>query len=271
VKSETYYFPDTQTTLRPQEDYQKMRVNTFCVADGITRDPLKIIDFTGHTKEELLASYPNPSSASKAAHLACDAFIANADKGAKQAMVLANQEIANLNEGLEVDYLTNDYAGCTAVGGTIDKGLLKWASIGDCFVTVSRSGKEVFTSPNGIIKWAKYEREHPGDWATPQYRAKVRSQFRNNPDQVVNGVCVSYGALTGENKAEFFIESGQQKLKIGDIILAYSDGFSELVNHPNFLENLQAGKAGFVKWVNTLEQSDPNHFGHEKTLVVFRV
>lgn len=269
MKTLAHYFPDARTNLHPREDYHLASGNSFCVADGITRDPLKISDFAGHSMEDLLASYPNPSPASKAAQVACEAFCAHASsQGAERALLSANQAVERLNRDLKADYLTNDFAACVAAGGVVKENLLQWVSIGDCFVVIFRSGKKIFESPNGVAEWAKYEKEHPDNWAKPEYRKKVRSQFRNNPDQIVNGVCISYGALTGEEKAKFFIFHGEQKLKQGDLILGYSDGFSNLVNHPDFIANLQAEEKKLKNWVGALEREDPSRFGHEKTLIV---
>ena len=58
----------------PIEDQYYANNNEAIVADGITRDPIGISDFSKCTKEEFLKKYPRPSGAELAAKEVCSSF-----------------------------------------------------------------------------------------------------------------------------------------------------------------------------------------------------
>lgn len=259
----------------PPEDTYRVKGNIFCVADGITRDPLGITDFSGHSMEEILRSYPNPSPAALAANKVCESFVEYlsntpiSDDAAKQAMIVANKKVVEINQGKTIDYLIHDYAGCVAAGGVIKDKELYWASITDCQISVfDGNNKEKFTTPNGFKAWADYEKGHQGDWNKAEYRKLVRSQYRNNPDMVENGICISYGALTGEETAEAFIVIGKLTLADSDTVVCNTDGFTPMVSQPDFLKALKQSRAAFDRLDRELANQDPNKYGKERTMIV---
>ena len=259
MKFEVFHFEDSKYgKLHPTEDAYAYDSDRFCVADGITRDPLKHPDFTGHPFEELLKDYPNPSLAKAAADMCVDEFVKSAS------LASCNHRIAELNEGKEIDYLINDFAACVAAGGQLSGHKLSWSSIGDCFVAVfDRSGQKKFASPDGVVAWTNSDDSKHGDWNKPEQRKLVRSHYRNNPDEPA-----SYGALTGEKAAEEFIKSGTVDLAPGDVVFCYSDGFAKLVDHPEFLAKVMGNKSKFEDWDHQLAKQDYAKFGHERTLLV---
>ena len=109
------------------------------------------------------------------------------------------------------------------------------------------------------------------DWSLPEKRVIVRKDFRNNLNNIQGGKCVSYGALTGEDSASYFIKSGQIKLEKNDIVVVYSDGFSEFLHVQEFISlilNFQQEK--FEEYINMKSKEDYNKYGKEKTLVLFK-
>ncbi len=261
MRHQVFQFDDTKyAKLHATEDAYAIDGSTFCVADGITRDPLEFTDFTGYSWEELLQSYPNPSSAREAADVCAEEFIKSAS------LKSCNDRVAELNVGRKVDYLINDFAATVAAGGKIENDTLTWQSIGDCFIAVfDRSGQKKFVSPDGVAPWTNAEDSKHGDWNKPERRKLVRSHYRNNPDEPA-----SYGALTGEKAAEHFIMSGEAELGAGDRVICYSDGFAGVVEHPDFFENLVDGRA-FTKWTGDLAEQNYAKFGHERTLLIIKL
>lgn len=52
----------------------------------------------------------------------------------------------------------------------------------------------------------------------------VRRDYRNKPDKKYQGKDISFGALTGEKEAEYYIDVYEVDLKDVSYICAYSDG-----------------------------------------------
>ena len=105
----------------------------------------------------------------------------------------------------------------------------------------------------------------------PKQEKKVRSEYRNNLNNIVDGKCVSYGALTGEEDAINFIRSGKLKLEDGDTIIVYSDGFSYYLNEFEFINNIiNFDNAVFETYIEEKSKEDYEKYGKEKTLVMFK-
>ncbi len=257
--------PNVQYPEMPREDFYAFDELNFCVADGITRDPLINPDWTGVEMKAALKHYPNPSPAAIAAETVAKAFvIAVQNLPAVGALQAANTKVAELNKNLSCDYLRNDFAACIAAGGKIEGNELHWASVCDCQIAVfSVAGQQKFLSPNGMEKFLTTTHKNPGNWRDPARRVEVRRDFRNNPANPA-----AFGALTGEQSAEHFIISGHEKLESGDVIIAFSDGFAATIKHPNFWPNFQKSRDAFLEWELTLAEKDPEKYGHERTMVV---
>lgn len=109
------------------------------------------------------------------------------------------------------------------------------------------------------------------DWSLPETRVTIRRDFRNNLNNIQDDKCVSYGALTGEDSASDFIRSGQIKLEKNDIVVVYSDGFSEFLHEQEFISSiLNFQKEKFEEYINMKSKEDYNKYGKEKTLVLFK-
>ena len=101
----------------PPEDSMLIKERIFCVADGITRDPISPKDFTNLSTEESLNKYPNPSGARFAADIFCESFVKSLNKkvptikAIRNAFIYGNKKINELNKKhiKKVDYLVNDF------------------------------------------------------------------------------------------------------------------------------------------------------------------
>lgn len=258
----------------PIEDQYYADDNEAIVADGITRDPVGISDFSKFTKEEMLKHYPNPSGAELAAKKVCESF-AKSNGLLKERLVIANDDVKMLNKEYikNCDYLENDYYGTVASCVSIKGDILCYAYICDCGVIVydkngnikfkTEDDKELYSDP--------YINKIGTPWYLPEARRIVRSKYRNNINNIVDGKCVSYGALTGEESAIDFIRTGQLELTDGDIIIVYSDGFTYYLNDKEFINNIiKFDKDVFEEYIETKSKEDYEKYGKEKTLVIFK-
>lgn len=266
--------------LMPPEDSLLIEENIFCVADGITRDPISPKNFSSLSIENALKRYPNPSGARLAADIFCESFtkyIKNKTislKTVQTAFTTGNRKIKTLNKNniKKVDYLVNDFFGCCASGGAIYKNKLYWGAICDCGIIIyDRNGKIKFQTPNGMEKFEKYEKkflQKPNfNFTRAKYRKMIRSEYRNN---IKNPF--SYGALTGERTAEGFMNFDKIDLNKGDLIVFYSDGFEHTVKHKKFFKtiyqkNKNLADQHFIPYTLSLAKQDYHKFGRERTLI----
>ncbi len=279
--------------LHPQEDsaeYTNESENgIFAVADGITRDPIGIGDFTGRKLEEVLKGYPNPSPAKFAADTFTKSFIkyfeSNTDRTIRDAFIHCNQKIKELNDAQNPnhDYLENDFWACVACGGIIKNKILYWGNVDDCAIKVfNKDFNLTFASPNQHLIFEEYfhtNKNHPTDfdWNKPKSRMLVRKEYRNNPNQKdSNGNIVSYGALTGEKSTEDFINTGELKLENGDFVIFYSDGFEDLLQDLTLRNILYQVKEqndvlALENHSNGLANKDHIKFGRERSMILVLV
>lgn len=261
--------------LVPQEDVVLITKNIFVVADGVTRDPIKPSDFSNKSTEEIFQKYPRPSGAKLAAEVFCQTFV-NSFKdwrlsleAVKEAFRWGNEAVKNLNRKnlVKVDYLVNDYFGCVAAGGVIKDKKLFWGSITDCGIVVySKEGKVKFQTPNDMKSFGEYVKKKKIDWKKPANRKLIRSEYRNKPNKMVGGKSISYGVLTGEQEAEFFMKFGKIELTKGDMVVFYTDGFEEIIKQSDFFSKIYISSE-FLIFCNKLASINYDKFGKEKSLV----
>jgi len=271
--------------LMPPEDSMLNEGKFFCVADGITRDPIFPKDFANKSIEDSLKKYPNPSGARFAADIFCESFVRSLRNNTpsiekiRQAFVFGNKKIAELNKRhiKKVDYLVNDFFGCVSIGGVIYKNKLFWGGICDCGIIIyNKKGDVKFQTPNWMKIFEEYEKKNlqkpDFDFAQSKYRKMIRSEYRNNAKKIVNNKCVSYGALTGEKQAEIFMNFGEIELSKGDLIVFYSDGFESTMQHKIFFKTIYQKTESlvdqaFIPFSLSLAKQDYNKFGKERTLI----
>lgn len=258
----------------PIEDCFYTTDNEAIVADGITRDPIGISDLSSCSFKEMLDKYPRPSGAFLAAKEIVDEF-SRSSGNLKERLICCNEKVKLLNE-VNVkccDYLENDYFAAVASCARIDNNILHYAFICDCGVIVydnlgnikfqTEDEKECYSDP--------YINKIGIPWNKPEARVIVRRDFRNNLNNVQDGNCVSYGAITGEKEAIEFIRTGTFNLSQGDIVVVYSDGFNNFLHDDEFIRSLlNFDKSKFEDYVNELSQSNYEKYGKEKTLVIFK-
>lgn len=245
------------------------------VADGITRDPVGVFDLSILSFEEMVKKYPRPSGAELAAKEICDTF-SKTNGTLKNRLIEANKSVKRLNDKyiLNCDYLQNDYYGAVASCVHIENDVLNYAYICDSGVIVydnlgnikfqTNNDKELISDP--------YIKEIGIPWNLPEARVKVRESFRNNLNNIQDGKCVSFGALTGEESASEFIKSGKVNLSDGDIVVVYSDGLINFLNDKEFISYiLNFNKEEFEKYINLKSSSDYNKYGMEKTIIIFKI
>ena len=258
----------------PVEDQYYVNENVAIVADGITRDPIGISDFSKCSKKDFLEKYPRPSGAELAVNDICETF-SKTNGSLVNRLIESNKSVRKLNETYisECDYLENDYYGAVASCISIEDDILNYAYICDCGVFVyDKNGNMKFkTEDDKELYSDPYINKIGISWDLPEARKLVRSKYRNNLNNIVDGKCVSYGALTGEESAVSFIRSGQIKLEDGDIIIVYSDGFSYYLTDKEFINNIiNFDNAVFETYIEEKSKEDYEKYGKEKTLVIFK-
>ena len=262
----------------PIEDSYFCKNNLAVVADGITRDPIGIKDFNLISFEDRINHYPNPSGASLAANLICKTFeenyndIINQNISLKEAFSIANKEVKKLNDQYikTCDYLENDFYGAVASTVLIKNNILYYSYICDCGVAVfDKNGNLIFKTEDDMEQVNKHFDTGEFTWNQPEARAIVRKNYRNNLDNKY-----SYGAITGEEKFEYYIKEGSLKINEGDIIIVYSDGFTNYLFDKDFYNNLikliHGDNLTFENYLKKMGYSDYRKYGKEKTLVVMK-
>lgn len=269
----------------PPEDSFLKDGNIFCVADGITRDPSSPKNFTKLPR--VLKKYPNPSGARFVADIFCQTFVRTVRgktpsiKNVEHAFHQGNCEIAKYNHQhiKKVDYLVNDYFGCVASAGVVYNCKLFWGGICDCGIIIyNKKGQVKFQTPNWMKDFHQYDDNHlqtkDFNYRLAKYRKVVRSQYRNKLNNISNGRCVSYGALTGEVEAQSFMHFGEVKLSKGDLIIFYSDGFEFVVREKRFFKTIYQKSESltdqkFIPYSLTLAKKNRDKYGHERTLIAY--
>lgn len=260
----------------PIEDQYYANENTAIVADGITRDPIGIKDFSKCSKKDLIINYPNPSGAEMCAKEICKTF--KEENGTlKEKLIKCNEAVNLLNKKYikECDYLENDYYGAVASCIEIKEHILKFAYICDSGVIVyDKLGNIKFqTEDDKKIYSDPYKREAGlPPWYLSECRKIVRSKWRNNPDNIIDGKCVSFGAITGEKEAISFIKSGEIEIEKEDTVLLYSDGFSEFLHEQEFINKiLDFNKEDFENYIVSKSTQDYEKYGKEKTIIIYKI
>ncbi len=244
------------------------------VADGITRDPIGVLDLSSCSFEEMLQKYPRPSGAELAAKEIVTTF-SKSSGSLKERLIKCNNSVKKLNDKYikKCDYLQNDYYGAVASCVSIKNDILYYAYICDCGVIVyNELGKVRFQTRNDKQQDSdKYIKNIGIPWNLPESRVIIRRDYRNNLDNIVNGKCVSYGALTGEKQAEEFIRIGSLSLNKGDIIVVYSDGFMNFLHDNSFINHiLNFNKDEFEQYVEKKSNTDYDKYGKEKTIILLK-
>jgi len=264
----------TFKTNFPIEDQFYANENIAIVADGITRDPIGVFNLSQFSFEEMIKRYPRPSGAEMAAKTIVETF-ENPLESLKETLIMANAKVKELNDRYikKCDYLENDYYGAVASCAWIKGRLLEYAYICDSGIIIyDRNGTVKFqTDDDKILNSDPYIAKIGVPWHMPEARVIIRRDFRNNPNNIKDGKCISYGAITGEETAIPFIKNGGIVISDTDIIVLYTDGFSNYLRLEEFIKLiLNFNEKEFEKYIEEKSQTDYERFGKEKTLIIMK-
>ncbi len=259
------------------EDYYTVSDNAFCVADGITRECTDgtTINYphTLEEAEEIIKKYPNPSGATKAAHICGDNFIKYASEidlnniSEKDLLHIAkkiNKDIKQINKNRKIDYLTEDLYGCVAVGGIFTKDFLYAFAIGDSNIRILDKDFNIILDTTSKTLSLDYKpnkltsKLYKGkwNWSLPKYRIHLRKVVRNNPIlQFFKHD--AYGALTGQVTATPFIKTFKIPLDNVKYIFVHSDGCESLLKTKEQMQNVLLNPTSIQEEI------------HEKTLLIY--
>jgi serine/threonine protein phosphatase PrpC len=265
----TDYVHFQEDAMRQSEKYP-----IFVVADGVT------LEFGND------GSYPIPSGASAVAHIFCEKVIEEADKRytnfSKEDIEIvftkANEAVGeyNLKNGRtkdKINFWDFDLFAATGAFVLIKGDKIYWATICDSFAAqFEKKGKIKFQSPPCWTAMRSKMQKNPANLSEVEKRKLVRRVYRNGIDN--KGNLIGYGVITGEESAMKYLNSGRLKLKTGDLVALFTDGFEEYLKLPEFIEL-------FKEWPDDLEEilqkftaekskEEPEKFGHERTLIVIR-
>lgn len=258
------------------EDYYIANNNHFCIADGVTRDTIngEAVPYPKNEEEAKawVQTYPNPSGAFEAAKICGDHFIQYlkesdlqefSDTNILEIVKKVNQDIFQINKNREIDYLANDYYGCVAVGGYISSNTLYCFSIGDCHImTLDENGNVQFETINNHKPFEDYLenvycKQNVYNWNCAKDRIMVRREYRNKPEMKYNGKDISFGVLTGEKEAEYYIDTYEIDLTNVRYICAYSDGCEPYFQEKETIKEI-------LRKPEIIEEE-----GKERTLVIY--
>lgn len=224
----------------------------FAVADSPIRK------LTLETRE-----YPFDDHGYEAANTFCTSFVKNTRKHkeelsedvVREILLECNRDILELNNSLGKKYndpLNYDVAETVGVGAVIDKDILYYGGVEDCYVNVLRGEKNIAKWDYQIMKASKYVDEVSSEGRLEEYIPeeilhKLRKEsyweplwcnhLRNNIKALDKGNnLVGWGCFTGEESIKDFLQVYSVKLEIGDDILLFSDGMIPVLQNSEFVE-----------------------------------
>ena len=260
----------------PTEDSYLISENRiFAVADGVTRDPIPNLPDLSNPFGQLkfALKYPKPSPAKIASDIFCDTFVSalkdfkpwnRNEKAIKSSFAYANKKIKEWNDQNipTCDYITRDFAGCVAVGTCQIGDLVYFGHITDSGVAIfDKEGNLSFRtkdeSPHRLDKHIWQDPQIAGKtWSSPGVRARIRSQYRNNPDEQY-----SFGVLTGEESAMYYVRAGVKEIRPNETLILYTDGLEPIIFSDDFSAMLKN------KDINGLEKLCKKEVKTEGTLI----
>jgi len=235
----------------PKEDSFNFDENTFAVADGVTRDPLEYLPDIKTLKGKLAFAwnYKRPSPAKVAADLFCITsthvlkdFDIKDKTAITEAFEISNNKIKEYNNLTfdDIDYLTNDFAGCVASLAVKNKEYVHFGFISDCGVAIfdEKGNLKFRTEDEGPLKYKKErwssEQMKRLSWENPEARIITRRDFRNNPENPY-----SFGVLTGEDTAMHYVKIRTQEIRPSEHLIVYTDGLEDVIFSNEFVDRIR--------------------------------
>lgn len=148
-------------------------------------------------------------------------------------MAMANENIAQLNKDLSCESNFKNWVGATAVCTHIKKDILFYSFIGNCGIAIfDNEGNLKFKTINDVsnIIIDKKSKE-------TGCKKFVKKLF-TKPSEERKAAQMYHGMLTGKSAVEAFMNTGVIRLKQGDIVVLYNNGFSKLLDLPEFGKSL---------------------------------
>jgi hypothetical protein len=224
---------------RPAEDsisFDAQR-GVFAVADGVGL--WEGIEYVGN--------YPRISGSAKLSRAFSRTFVQYIARHPRASVLdgfrAGNVAAGKVNAGrskYDVFRKHNGLFAATAAMAIVRDTVLHWGNICDAGVAVIDS--------KGNLKLRKENCGNSFSWPKDikSYEASTWTLFfrtlaRNGVDR--NGKLQGYGVVTGEPEAEFFLETGVYKLRRGDTVLVYSDGFSPYISFAPFRKMLAGAES----------------------------
>ncbi|MFY9493228.1 MAG: protein phosphatase 2C domain-containing protein [Minisyncoccia bacterium] len=262
--------------IHAQEDFLAVSKNhpIFAVADGVTLE-------TGPD-----GAYPKVSGAGAAAKIFCEAVVKEIEKtygsfglsDLKKVFAKANTAVGKYNRARgrfkdKLNYCDFDLFAATAAFVVVKKNTVYWASICDSGVAhFKKDGQLKFKSKDN---WNIIRENLPPDWLKilEQDRKKIiRKTYRNGVGS--RGRLIGYGVVTGEQKAERYLNCGKFTAGEGDAVLLFTDGFGNYLKLGEFVKLFLSWPRGLKSKLKKITRhksvDDPNNFGRERTLIAIK-
>ncbi|OHA04091.1 MAG: hypothetical protein A3J58_02540 [Candidatus Sungbacteria bacterium RIFCSPHIGHO2_02_FULL_52_23] len=220
-------FHQDNTKKRPNDDFYAYleREQVFAVADGVSRT------WKHGDPEELRSAKPAAASF-------CEELTRRLaeKKPVTEAFARANAAVKQVNlcvgiTSQTVDYLVRDYLCCVGVGVKLEGNRLWYGCLGDSRVMVCGSDLSIkWMSLDTVEKPEKFRDQRVLDWdLNEREKWQLWRETLRNPSRRWE---MTYGALTGEEQALEYLETGSIELACGDVVLLFSDGVTPFISDP---------------------------------------
>lgn len=248
---------------KPNEDFILIdqHLGLFTVCDGVSRTRLP-------NKQ-----YPIPSPSAEAAalfaksvHKYLDENGTSADiepiKLLRAAYTVGNEEVRLFNSKHfpQVDFGVNDYAATAALTCWIKGSQLHYVSIADCMLFVERTNLQQINAN----QTERIEAFLKGKELTDNFLQTVRRDIRNQKDHPDR-----WGAITGEESALSFIETGNVQLNGAKRVFLCSDGVLAAFK-PGFPDKLYSSASSVLEYLENSERAE-NGPTDDKSLVIIEL
>ena len=266
----SFEWPAHVSYKREREDAcvvkESERAHVAVVADGVTR------------LQDKHGKYPYHSPATKAANVAA-LTIAKwlvssnffGEVVIRQAFSNGNVAVKRLNEELgfwdKCDYLTKDFAGTVAACVVESNGQIHCANIGDCGVAHFSSKRKLLWHSDDDVAKARPFFPKIEEVGLDERYIRVRRDFRNKPA----AKHLTFGVLTGEPEALFYVKVESRSYILGDVVAVYSDGLAPFVLEDiDFQHLLVTGDQKQIQQY-VADRSSSKLNPDEKTLILLRL
>lgn len=257
---------------KPYEDafWLNPEMHVFCVADGITRTRINGIypspspaSFVANTVVSTVERFFNEESRRRA----CDEMVVDA-------LRTANQRVCNYIFGKipGPEFPSTDMPGAVATILALNGDYACFAHIGDCIILHFPDGD--LSNP---VRLTEDQPARAREWLTETSVLSredkmriVRNSIRNAKEHPL-----AFGALSGQDEAMAFVQTGRVKISSGDTFLMCSDGLDLTLAHLEHDRELQRlveerDVEGIMDYADELEHSLRAR-SDDKTLIIIEI